>query len=918
MARIERPYPVLAALVLLVALTAGAATFEQVAVEHGDAGRTFERSEIGGMTVYFHQRMVGEATVEGDFIVHQLDSDTNELLKRIERWREGVPAVLPALLVSREEAEAMAPGEPLFSKLYVISPESDVFPLDPVPTNPCWIVRSLDGGTQIVTIVDAVTGLDLGRGVPPPYGGLSITGPQYNAPCSGAWDAWSGSAHTWFENMGYATDEIIWPEDYQVQGGIQSTTVAMFYELAHGGHTSFASGCVGGSDYETTYAGEIESWIANYGKMPFAFIGSCGGMCDTGDGSLSYEFRKGSSNNTATVGYCNMAETICEECWSVSIQWQNTLFSYMNQGWTVKAAHDQTNADYPQCGASECMRFAGDPNFAVVPLVAREGAPWTDATTPVIGDGSRGAGVAWGDYDNDGDLDLYVANNDAPNKYYVYVGGGVFGDNTYAPLDDDGAGTAVASADYDNDGDLDIYLVNQDGANKLFVNDGTGGFTDGTAGPLGDAGTGYGASWADFDGDGYVDLYVVNDGANRLLKNNGPPAWAFTDVTLPPLDDVRRGRTAAWADYDDDGDQDVYLTRAGYTSKLFRNDGAGVFTDATVPAVGDSGLTLGATWGDYDNDGDMDLYLSKMWSDNRLIRNDGGGAFTDVTPTLLADGGSGQGTAWVDVDNDGDLDLHLVNYNAADKLFLGDGAGGFADGSDPPVNNDGSGWGAAWADYNGDGDTDVYLTTGDENYLFDNQVAESNHWLTVRLKGTVSNRSAIGARVRAVVGGVPQTREVTSGSGNYSQNSLDVEFGLGASTTVDSLCVRWPSGLVEVATGVAADQFLDVMEGAWTTGVEGDEVAARAVLHGNAPNPFNPVTLIQYELPVAGRVELTVHDLAGRLVRTLVDGTAVEAGRHTTPWNGRDDDGRAVASGVYFYRLEVGGEVLTKRMVLLK
>ena len=95
--------------------------------------------------------------------------------------------------------------------------------------------------------------------------------------------------------MGYSTEEIIWPEQWEVQDRVQSTTVAMFYELAHGGSSSFASGCIGGEAYETTFASEIESWIASYGKMPFAFVGSCGGMCDTGDNSLSFEFRKGSS-----------------------------------------------------------------------------------------------------------------------------------------------------------------------------------------------------------------------------------------------------------------------------------------------------------------------------------------------------------------------------------------------------------------------------------------------------------------------------------------------------------------------------------------------------------------------------------------------------------------------------------------------
>ena len=138
----------------------------------------------------------------------------------------------------------------------------------------------------------------------------------------------------------------------------------MFYELAHGGSSYFANGCTGGTNFEYTTAGDIEMWIAAYPEMRFAFIGSCGGMCQTGDNSFSYEFRKGSITNTATVGYCGMAEDYCDLCWNYSVSWQDALFNYMYLGWTVKDAFDQAQADYPACaGSNNCMRFAGDENF---------------------------------------------------------------------------------------------------------------------------------------------------------------------------------------------------------------------------------------------------------------------------------------------------------------------------------------------------------------------------------------------------------------------------------------------------------------------------------------------------------------------------------------------------------------------------
>jgi hypothetical protein len=216
-----------------------------------------------------------------------------------------------------------------------------------------------------IVIIDAVTGDSLGYGVPPPYSSFSLTGPWYDDPCSGSWDSWYESAEYWFNLMGYSCEAVVWPSSGIIQGHVQSTSTGMFYELAHGGSSSFANGCIGGTSFEFTTASDIESWIAAYPEMPFAFIGSCGGMCSTGDNSFSYEFRKGSSTNTATVGYCGMSEDYCDLCWVYSVDWQDALFNYMYQAWTVKAAFDQAQADYPACaGTNNCMRFAGDVNFS--------------------------------------------------------------------------------------------------------------------------------------------------------------------------------------------------------------------------------------------------------------------------------------------------------------------------------------------------------------------------------------------------------------------------------------------------------------------------------------------------------------------------------------------------------------------------
>lgn len=282
----------------------------------------FKGVQIREKIVYYYQRMLGEAIVEQDSIVYHFDKNTEELLDKKIRWRDDLPKKLPKISISSDQAESMVEGEVKFSTLYIISPESDVFPMKPTPKNPCWVVRSKsdDWGPcerERVTIIDAITGEKLGYGVPPPYTAFSLTGPQNDNPCSGAWDDWATSARNWFLVMGYSTERVTWPTEGQVRSHVQSDSTAMFYELAHGGSTSFSSGCVGGTSYEITTATEVETWIADYNKMPFTFVGSCGGLCNTGDNTLSYEFRKGSTKGTATVGYCHMDWSDCDSCWGV-------------------------------------------------------------------------------------------------------------------------------------------------------------------------------------------------------------------------------------------------------------------------------------------------------------------------------------------------------------------------------------------------------------------------------------------------------------------------------------------------------------------------------------------------------------------------------------------------------------------------
>jgi phosphodiesterase/alkaline phosphatase D-like protein len=463
-----------------------------------------------------------------------------------------------------------------------------------------------------------------------------------------------------------------------------------------------------------------------------------------------------------------------------------------------------------------------------------------------VADTDQGEGVAWGDYDNDGDQDIYVVNYGSANRLHRNNGNGTFTEvGASAGVADAGDGNGAAWGDYDNDGDLDLYLANN-GTNRLFRNDGSTGFSEvGAAAHVDDAGYGQGVSWVDYDRDGRLDLYVVNHGsANRLYHNEG---GVFTEVGgAAGVADAGLGYEGVWGDYDNDGDSDLYLTNNG-TNRLHRNDG-GTFAEVGSSAgVAYAGHSTGAAWGDYDNDGKLDLLVSDFGNGTKLLyHNDGNASFSNLAGSAGVNaGGSGYGVAWGDYDNDGNLDLYLVNFGTANRLHRNNGNGGFTEiGAAAGVADAGNGVGAAWADYDNDGDLDLYLVNQSPDRLYRNS-GNANRWLQVKLIGVTSNKSGVGAKVTANAGGVSQRRDVEGGAGFLSQGSLPVEFGFGGATTVAQLTVTWPSGAVKSLGNVATNQILtlnDVLtpaQLAFTTqpvgGMHGQPLAVQPVVEVRDP-----------------------------------------------------------------------------------
>lgn len=428
-------------------------------------------------------------------------------------------------------------------------------------------------------------------------------------------------------------------------------------------------------------------------------------------------------------------------------------------------------------------------------------------------------GVCWGDFNNDGLLDFYVGSSGDRNYLYQNDGDGTFSDVTYQAGVECGSPTnGVAWGDYDNDGFLDLYVGNYD-YNNLYHNNGNGTFTDVTfqAG-VEDYGPGEAVTWVDYDNDGHLDIYVVNGGyyewPNSLYRNNGN--GSFTNVAAQEgVDDWGHGENAAWADYDNDGLQDVYVTNRGRNS-LYHNDGDGTFTDVTLVAgVGDTGMGHGVAWGDYDKDGQLDLYVVNRLSPNILYRNNGDGTFTDVAPEAGVDDDElyTVGTAFLDFDNDGDLDIHNTS-SATNRLFSNNNDGTFSDVTDSAGVGDFGriGNGMAWGDYDDDGYPDIYVVNWEDGCaLFRNNLGENN-WIKLKLTGIDSNRSAIGARIEARVGRIVQIQEINGGSGFLSQNTMISHFGLGQASSIDEITIKWPSGRETTLEDIGVNQLLEIEE----------------------------------------------------------------------------------------------------------
>ena len=557
-------------------------------------------------------------------------------------------------------------------------------------------------------------------------------------------------------------------------------------------------------------------------------------------------------------------------------------------------------------------------------------------------------GCSWADYNNDGLPDLFISNTNTNNQLFKNNGDGTFEEITTGDIVNDGgiSNTAVWG-DYNNDGNLDIFVSNNPPntsppqLNFLYKNNGAPDYTFikiFIPATQTDANYTWSSSWVDYDNDGDLDLHMPDNKHLRtdfFYKNNGDETFtAITPSFVTP--DVESTGVVSWIDYDHDGDQDLFMIKSGRThpdngedNRMYHNTLAetgnlGFQRVYTADMVNHFDLDFQASWGDYDNDGDMDVYLGNFDDSNYLYRNEGDSLFTQITTGApVTNNTFTLGSTWGDFDNDGDLDLYVLNTNGqTSRYYQNDGVGNFTILSSTvvgtPVTNISAAQGCANADFNNDGYLDLYVVNSfinnGLNYFYENN-GGSNNYFELTCKGTISNAAAIGSKIwiKATINGNPiwQLRHITgSPTGNRAQNDLRVHFGLGDATTIDSLIIEWPLGLKEIYTALASNQILEFVEGQITATGELEKENFNLEVY---PNPFSSETNITYQVFHSNqKIKIKISDSTKSVFTTLFEGKP-QRGKHELKLNTNN-----WASGVYYLILESKNAVITKSLLVIK
>ncbi len=515
--------------------------------------------------------------------------------------------------------------------------------------------------------------------------------------------------------------------------------------------------------------------------------------------------------------------------------------------------------------------------------------------------------AAVGDFNNDGQDDIFVCRINKPNLLYKNNGNNTFTEVAAdLGLDFTGNSNTAVWGDLDNDGWLDLYVGVRETNNFLYHNNGDGTFTE-IAREAGVQALRNPRSvhFVDVNRDGLLDIYVANlREQNNLYQNLGN--MKFRDVVYESnTRDVQIAQAAIFFDYDNDGDQDLYLTHDAYQANiLYQNDGKGYFTD--VSAFSHTNIhiqSMGVDVGDINQDGWLDLYITNLGK-NVVLMNNQDGTFSNASSrTGLIDNGMGWGNCFLDFDNDGFIDVYTANdsyfapYPNVLQRNLGNDTFGIVE-AQTPIASMGGSYGAASLDINKDGLLDLFVAnTGSEgNQLFLNTTASPGNYLNIRARGTSSNRNAVGTKVTLEAEGSIFTDEINAGSGFASQNSFTLHFGLGSLRYIDKMTVVWPNGNKDIFENIPVNQTLNLLEG---EGLFDSSLPQYELRLG--PNPVENGLTLSLRIQKPQFIEIQLYSSQGKAISSIIS-KELNSGKHEFEW-----ENPKLGAGLYFLKIKYDG-----------
>jgi len=436
-------------------------------------------------------------------------------------------------------------------------------------------------------------------------------------------------------------------------------------------------------------------------------------------------------------------------------------------------------------------------------------------------------GLSFCDFNGDGWDDLTFTRQEGDSLLFYLNEGGVFKKIPSLVPNVEEVKQALW-ADYDNDGDKDLFVTALNKPNRLYRNDGNLALTDVTeleGLPLNDDFT-YGAMFGDYNNDGWLDLYVFNRelqwNTNYLFENQGDGTFLDVSVSSGTDNGHLPSFCGTFFDFNGDGWQDIYIAEDKSVGNiLYKNTGNGSFENVSASShTGTKMDAMNVGIGDYDNDMDLDIYVTNGPIGNKLYRNEGDETFTEVAEEA---GVAFHGFAWagnfLDADLDGDLDLYVCSSipGSINPFYMNLGDGTFAQSILPA--DFGLTYSNVIGDFNQDGKPDIAVSAQDGTSfrLWENKNEQNNHWLRLELEGTVSNRDGIGSWIEIYTKNAKQLRYTNCGIGYLGQNAAAEIIGLGTDALVDSIKIKWLSGMEDFLVNISANQTIRVVEGSTTT-----------------------------------------------------------------------------------------------------